>query len=182
MALAFIVGFYSYEWTILAHFFNLLVVMGLSCKVRIENKTWISSHIHLKKEPYYCIQSYQIDVKLLREKSEPSTSWAYLDWLNICSQQPYGTVLPNSTLLFSWSSPFLAKYITILFLLAKYWVHLKPWSQITPAEETTALFLTSIFWSTLPQTSQQNLLWKCISRLLLSITMIHSTSGGSNNI
>ena len=39
LALVFIVGFYSSERIILVHFFNLSVVMGPSCEVRIENKT-----------------------------------------------------------------------------------------------------------------------------------------------
>jgi len=84
LALTFIVAFYPQVWIILARFFNLLVLMGLSGRIRIGNKNWISSHIHLKRN--LLLSDLSKAVKLLKERSEPTTAWAYLDWLNIHSQ------------------------------------------------------------------------------------------------
>lgn len=91
-------------------------------------------------------------MKLLKEKSEPSVSWPYLDRLNMHSQQSWAIVLPNSigSSLFSWSSLFQRQvqnnflsfpFLSALFARAKHWVHLKPWHQILPVEEITFLFL-----------------------------------------
>lgn len=99
-------GFSSQEQIIPVHFFNLLVVTGLSREVRTGNKTWNLSHTYLKQESYYCTKNHPIDVKPPKGRSEPSASWPCLDGLNRCSQQSWAPVLSNPPSLFSWLSPF----------------------------------------------------------------------------